>query len=168
LRRSGPTDTSWDVSSFLRHVVPLEPPTRWGRVLFTVQLENVERAPCLYTVVRGTTDSRYRQPPHFGWSDFSNQTPLIESCDATFFKHIFPLKDFHSNSRYSYEITRVHNTTVKNFEQPHEIILEKDDNDAPRKSKRQMVEKFFGDISLCTMWTALLLSLQKHLHLICI
>jgi hypothetical protein len=32
-------------------VVPLEPPTWWGRVLFTVQLENAVRAPRLHTVV---------------------------------------------------------------------------------------------------------------------
>jgi hypothetical protein len=44
-------------------VVPLEPPTWWGRVLFTVRLENVVRAPCLHTVVTGTPDSGYRQWP---------------------------------------------------------------------------------------------------------
>ena len=35
----------------------------------------------------------------------------------------------------------------KTFEQPveHEKILKKDDSEAPRRSKRQRVEKFFGD-----------------------
>jgi hypothetical protein len=61
LWRSGPTDTSWDVSSFSRHVVPLGPSTRWGRVLSTMRLEDAVRAPRLYTVVRGTPDSGYRQ-----------------------------------------------------------------------------------------------------------
>jgi hypothetical protein len=46
---------------FSRHMVPLEPSTRWGRVLFTVRLEIVVRAPCLDTVVMGTPDSGYRQ-----------------------------------------------------------------------------------------------------------
>jgi hypothetical protein len=44
---------------FSRDVVPLEPSTQWGRVLFTMQLEIVVRAPCLDTVVRGTPDSGY-------------------------------------------------------------------------------------------------------------
>jgi hypothetical protein len=45
---------------FYRHVVPLEPPTWWGRVLFTVRLGNAVRAPRLHTVVGGTPDSGYR------------------------------------------------------------------------------------------------------------
>jgi hypothetical protein len=40
-----------------------EPPTWWGRVLFIVRLENIVRAPCLHTSVRGTPDSGYRQWP---------------------------------------------------------------------------------------------------------
>jgi hypothetical protein len=36
---------------------------RWGRVLFTVRLEIVVRAPRLHTVVGGTPDSGYRQLP---------------------------------------------------------------------------------------------------------
>jgi hypothetical protein len=48
---------------------------------------------------------------------------IMESHDATFFEHIFPTKDLHSNSRHSSGITLVHNTPVENFEQPHEIVL---------------------------------------------
>jgi hypothetical protein len=48
---------------FSRHVVPLELPTWWGRVMFTVWLEIAIRAPHLHTVVRGTPDSGYRQWP---------------------------------------------------------------------------------------------------------
>jgi hypothetical protein len=61
---------------------------------------------------------------------------IMESRDATFFEHIFPMKDLRSNSRYSSEITPVHNTPAGIFEQPHEIFLKDDDNDAPIKSKR--------------------------------
>lgn len=70
---------------------------------------------------------------------------IMESRDATFFEHIFPMKDIHSNSRYSSEITPEHSTPIGSFEQPHEIVLEEDDNDAPKRSKRQRVEKSFGD-----------------------
>jgi hypothetical protein len=45
---------------FSCHVVPLEPSTRSGRVLFTVRLEDIVRAPCLHTIVGGTPDSGYQ------------------------------------------------------------------------------------------------------------
>jgi hypothetical protein len=90
---------------------------------------------------------------------------IMESRDATFFEHIFPMKDIHSNSRYSSKITPEHSTPVESSEQPHEIVLEEDDNDAPKRSKRQRVENLLVMISLCTLWTILLLPLRKHLHL---
>jgi hypothetical protein len=52
--RSGPTDCILGYIIFSGHVVPLEPSTWWGRVLFTARLEIAARAPCLHTVVRGT------------------------------------------------------------------------------------------------------------------
>jgi hypothetical protein len=61
--RSGPTDCILGYIIFSGHVVPLEPSTRWGRVLFTVRLEIVARAPYLHTVVKDTPDSGYRQTP---------------------------------------------------------------------------------------------------------
>jgi hypothetical protein len=48
---------------------------------------------------------------------------IMESRDATFFEHIFPMKDIHSNSRYSFEITPEHSTPIDSSEQPHEIVL---------------------------------------------
>jgi hypothetical protein len=63
LRRSGPADCILGYIIFSGYVAPLEPSTWWGRVLFTVRLEIVARAPCLHTIVRGTPDSRYRQWP---------------------------------------------------------------------------------------------------------
>jgi hypothetical protein len=70
---------------------------------------------------------------------------IIESRDATFFENIYPVKDIHSNSRYSSEITPEHNAHVESFEQPHKNVLEEDDNDAPKRSKIQRVDKSFGD-----------------------
>jgi hypothetical protein len=90
---------------------------------------------------------------------------IMESRDATFFEHIFLMKDIHNNYRYFFEITPEHNIHVERFEQPHENVLEEDDNDAPKRSKRQRVKNPLVMISLCTLWTILLLSLQKHLHL---
>jgi hypothetical protein len=57
---SGPTDCILGYIIFSGHVVPLEPSTWWGRVLFTARLEVAARAPCLHTIVRGTLDSGYR------------------------------------------------------------------------------------------------------------
>jgi hypothetical protein len=41
---------------------------------------------------------------------------IMESRDATFFEHIFPMKDIHSNSRYSSQITLEHSTPVESSE----------------------------------------------------
>jgi len=74
---------------------------------------------------------------------------IMESRDAIFFENIFPMKDMHCTSRFSSEITpeRVAPTIFKTSEQPveREEILEKDDSEAPRRSKRQRVAKSFGD-----------------------
>jgi hypothetical protein len=73
----------------------------------------------------------------------------MESRDATFFENIFPMKDMRSTSRFFFEITPelVAPTISESSEQPaeHEEILEKDDNEARRRSKRQRVAKSFGD-----------------------
>ncbi|WVZ98436.1 hypothetical protein U9M48_043880 [Paspalum notatum var. saurae] len=70
---------------------------------------------------------------------------IMESRNATFFENIFPMKDMHSTSRFSSEITPELNAPTEVFEPQREINLEEDNNEAPRKSKRQMVEKFFGN-----------------------
>ncbi|WVZ54108.1 hypothetical protein U9M48_004964 [Paspalum notatum var. saurae] len=70
---------------------------------------------------------------------------IMESRDATFFENIFPMKDMHSTSRFSSEITPELNARTEVFEPPREINPEEDNNEAPRKSKRQRVEKFFGN-----------------------
>ena len=62
------------------------------------------------------------------------------------------MEDMHSTSRFSSEIISepVAPTFVEFSEQPveHEKILEKDDSEAPRKSKRQRVAKSFGGDSI--------------------
>ncbi|WVZ55766.1 hypothetical protein U9M48_006388 [Paspalum notatum var. saurae] len=70
---------------------------------------------------------------------------IMESRDATFFENIFPMKDMHSISRFFSEITPELNAPTEVFEPPHEISPEEDNNEAPRKSKRQRVEKSFGN-----------------------
>jgi len=59
------------------------------------------------------------------------------------------MKDMHSTSRFSSEITPelVAPNVTETSEQPvkREEILEKDDSEAPRRSKRQRVAKSFGD-----------------------
>ncbi|WVZ67996.1 LOW QUALITY PROTEIN: hypothetical protein U9M48_016995 [Paspalum notatum var. saurae] len=70
---------------------------------------------------------------------------IMESRDATFFENFFPMKDMHSTSRFSSEITPELNAPTEAFEPPREISPEEDNNEAPRKSKRQRVEKSFGD-----------------------
>ena len=70
---------------------------------------------------------------------------IMESRDATFFENFFPMKDMHSTSRFSSEITPELNAPTEAFEPPREISPEEDNNEAPRKSKRQRVEKSFGN-----------------------
>ena len=74
---------------------------------------------------------------------------IMESRNAIFFENIFSRKNMHSISRFSSEITPepVAAVTTETSEQPIERkeIIEKDDNEAPRRSKRQRVAKSFGD-----------------------
>ena len=74
---------------------------------------------------------------------------IIESRDATVFENIFPMKDMHSTSRFSSEIISkpIALTVTESSEQLVECeeIHEKDDSEAPRRSKRQRVSKSFGD-----------------------
>ena len=70
---------------------------------------------------------------------------IMESRDATFFENMFPMKDMHSTARISSEIIPESSTSNDHSEQPLETVLEKDDNEAPKRSKRQRIEKSFGD-----------------------
>ena len=74
---------------------------------------------------------------------------IMESRDATFFENIFPMIDMQSTSKFSSKITPepvapiVTDTSEQLVE--HEEILEKNDIEAPPRSKRQRVAKYFGD-----------------------
>jgi hypothetical protein len=74
---------------------------------------------------------------------------IMESRDTTFFENMFPLKDMHSTTRFSSVIIPESSTSDDYFEQPHENVFEdvheKDDNEAPTRSKRQRTAKSFGD-----------------------
>ena len=69
---------------------------------------------------------------------------IMESRDATFFENIFPMKDMHSIARFSSEIIPESSTTDEYFEQSHEEVLEKDNNEVPIRNKRQRIAKSFG------------------------
>jgi hypothetical protein len=74
---------------------------------------------------------------------------VMESRDATFFENMFPMKDMHSTARFSSEIILESSTSDDYFEQQHENVFEnvheKDDNEAPTRSKRRRIAKSFGD-----------------------
>jgi len=74
---------------------------------------------------------------------------IMESCDATFFENIFPMKDMCSNTRFSSEIapdfTIPIESPVKSFEQPLEEVHEKHDNEVPVRNKRRRIAKSFDD-----------------------
>ena len=75
---------------------------------------------------------------------------ILESRDATFFENMFPMKDMHSFAEYSSELIPESSTSNDNFEHTpvdviEKLVIEKDDNEAPIRSKRQRVAKSFGD-----------------------
>jgi hypothetical protein len=74
---------------------------------------------------------------------------IMGSHDATFFENMFPMKDMHSTARFSSEIIPKSSTFDDYFEQPHENVYEdgreKDDNEAPSRSKIRRTAKSFGD-----------------------
>ena len=61
---------------------------------------------------------------------------IMESRDAIFFEYIFSMKDMHSISRFSSEIILEPVAPIESSEQLHENVLEEDDSEAPRRSKR--------------------------------
>jgi hypothetical protein len=69
---------------------------------------------------------------------------MIESRDATFFKNIFPVKDSVASSS---QPTYISASEPSNNSEPTNDIeqVTEQDIDAPRRSKRQRIETFFGD-----------------------
>src|SRR6266699_1100275 len=70
---------------------------------------------------------------------------IMESRDATFFENMFPMKDMHSTARISSEIISESSDSIDDFEPPFEEVPEKDDNEAPTRSKRRRTANSFGD-----------------------
>ena len=70
---------------------------------------------------------------------------IMESRDATFFENIFPMRDDTSSSRQ--EFIEKDNSTepMEHLELTQVENLEEDNDEAPRKSKRQRTAKSFGD-----------------------
>jgi hypothetical protein len=69
----------------------------------------------------------------------------MESRDATFFENIFPMRDETSSSRKE-SVEKDDSTKSIELNEPTFIEhLEKDNDEAPRRSKRQRTEKSFGD-----------------------
>jgi hypothetical protein len=90
----------------------------------------------------------------------------MESRDDTFFENIFPMRDETSSSRQE-SVEKDDSTKSMELNEPTFIEhLEEDNDEAPRRSKRQMTEKSFGDDFIISSWMILLRPLQRHtLHL---
>jgi hypothetical protein len=69
----------------------------------------------------------------------------MESRDATFFENIFPMRDETSSSRQE-SVEKDDSTKLMELNEPTFIKhLEEDNDEAPRRIKRQRTEKSFGD-----------------------
>jgi hypothetical protein len=80
----------------------------------------------------------------FGVSDLLVGT-IMESRDATFFENIFPMRDETNSSRQG-SVEKDDSTSPMELNEPTIIEHPEEDNDeTPRRSKKQMTEKSFGD-----------------------
>jgi hypothetical protein len=70
---------------------------------------------------------------------------IMESRDATFFENIFPMRKEASASSQDLSINKEPTILIEHNEQTHVENTEEDDNEAPRRSKRQRTAKSFGD-----------------------
>jgi hypothetical protein len=73
---------------------------------------------------------------------------IMESNDATFFEDIFPMKDMPSSSNQGMPSTSIQEfATIPESTIPIEPLenLEEDNNEAPKRSKRQRTAKSFGN-----------------------
>jgi hypothetical protein len=76
----------------------------------------------------------------YAYHSIASRFLVVKSRDATFFENIFPMKDMCSNARFFSEIaldfTIPIESSVESFEQPHEEVLEDNDNEVPVRNKR--------------------------------
>ena len=70
---------------------------------------------------------------------------IMESRDATFFENIFPMRDETSSSRQEFIEEDISTEPMEHNEHTLVENPEEDNNEAPRKSKRQRTPKSFGD-----------------------
>src|SRR6266498_1641314 len=70
---------------------------------------------------------------------------IMESRDATFFENIFPMRDETSSSRQEFIEEDISTEPMEHNEHTLVENPEEDNNEAPRKSKRQRTAKSFGD-----------------------
>ena len=70
---------------------------------------------------------------------------IMESRDAIFFENIFPMRDETSSSRQEFIEDDSSAESIEHNEPTLVENPEEDNNDAPRKSKRQRTVKSFGD-----------------------
>jgi hypothetical protein len=78
------------------------------------------------------------------------------------------MKDTDSNARFSSEIIPESSTSEEYFEKPHENIFEdvceKDDNEAPTRTKRQRTTKTCGDDFIVYLVDDTPRPLLRHMH----
>jgi hypothetical protein len=96
--------------------------------------------------------------------------PFLVSHDVTFFENIFPMKKLYDMSSLSTNV--IVDTTLepsKNFdhaEHTPEPIHEEVDSEAPRRSKRPILQSLLMMISLFISWMTLLKPLPRNLYLL--
>ncbi|KAK1616578.1 hypothetical protein QYE76_022095 [Lolium multiflorum] len=86
----------------------------------------------------------YFDPSSLSSTMLSSTTLLLRHHLLHLHRHLHQI-DMHSIARISTEIVPESSTSNEYFEQSHEIVIEKDDNEAPKRSKRRRIEKSFGD-----------------------
>ena len=90
---------------------------------------------------------------------------ILESRDATFFEIEFPMKNTPSTSSHeSILFPNAHEPVTHADIETHVENLEEDDNEAPRRSKRQ--KSLMVMISLCTLWMTHQKPLMRHTPLL--
>ena len=97
-----------------------------------------------------------------------NVGTIMESNDATFFEDIFPMKDMPSSSNQempsssSQEFVPIPEPTIPI--EHHENTVE-DDNETPKRSKRQRTAKSFGDDFIVYLVDDTPSSISEAMHL---
>ena len=89
---------------------------------------------------------------------------IMESRDAIFFENIFPMRDETSSSRQEFIEDDSSAEPIEHNE--HTLNPEEDNNDAPRKSKRQRTIKSFGDDVIVYLMDDTPRTIEEDIHLL--